>query len=77
MNVTNPVRDAQLQALPTTTTPESLAKAISQLDTTSIPPERRALAMVEHVSRIMVGTLVNRAHAHQLISDRLKSLQPN
>lgn len=76
MTVHNPVREAQLQAIPTTTTPESLAKAIAQLDLSSVPPEKRAMALLDHVSRVMVGTMVNRSDAHSLIAARFRALQP-
>lgn len=55
MKITN----RQADALPSKITTVGLAKAIGQLDLSAIPPEKRRLALTEHLGRIMSETVLD------------------
>lgn len=74
MAVSNPVRDAQRDALPSTATPETLAAAMAALDLANVPAEERAHRVLEQLGRVMVSTLHDRYQAQQITAARLAAL---
>lgn len=65
------IRNPQRDALRSTITDVEFAKAMAALDLTSVPPEKRAAAILDHMAGIMIETVVDRSAAIELASARL------
>lgn len=65
------VINRQKDALATSLSLDDFGKAMSQLDLSSVPPEKKAAAIRDHLMRIMVGTLHDRDKAAEIASARL------
>lgn len=57
------IKNAQKDALKTSMSLPDFGKAMSQLDLSAIPPEKRRAAIMDHLMRIMVGTIHDRSQA--------------
>lgn len=64
------VRNRQAEALTSSITPEELGKAMSQLDLSGVPPHKRALAIRDHLMRIMADTIHDRDVAVEIHASR-------
>jgi predicted DCC family thiol-disulfide oxidoreductase YuxK len=65
------IKNRHADAIPAHITPEQFAKAISQLDLASIPPDKRRLALTEHIGRIMSETVADLDTRRHLQETRL------
>lgn len=57
--MTDIVSNRERDAHPSTITPEEFGRAMARLDLSSVPPHLRPLAIREHMTRIMAGSIVN------------------
>lgn len=64
MKVTNREKDA----LKTSMTLQEFGKAMSALDLTSIPTEKRRAALLDHLARIMMSKIHDRSTAAELMT---------
>ena len=53
------IKNRHADAIPAHISPELFAKAVAQLDLSAIPPEKRRLALTEHIGRIMSETVAD------------------
>jgi len=65
------VKNLQKDALKSSITPEQFGKAMSELDLSDVPEHRKQEAVMDHVAKIMAGTIHDRAVAIDLIGARL------
>ena len=67
MKVTN----RQAEALPSNLTTDELGKAMSQLDLSSVPPNKRQAAVIEHLMRVMADAIHDKAKAQEIHLSRI------
>ena len=54
--------------IPSDITPVELGKAMAELDLSSVPPEKRHLAVMDHLVHIMIGTITDPNKRTELIT---------
>jgi hypothetical protein len=65
------VINRQKDALPASLDLDGFGKAMAQLDLSTVPPEKKAAAIRDHLMRIMVDTLHDRDKAMEIANARL------
>jgi len=63
-------RNRQAEAIPAKISLEDLGKAMSQLDLSSVPPEKTAAAIHDHLTGIMAETILSPTAAFDLAMAR-------
>lgn len=64
------VKNAQKDAHPANLTLDELGQAMSTLDLSSVPPEKRASAVLDHLARIMGETIKDPVVASEIRQSR-------
>jgi len=67
MKISNP----QADALPSTIGVQELGQAMRTLDLAGVPPERRHLAILDHLGAIMARTIQDPSARHALVDTRI------
>lgn len=65
----------QKDALKTSLSLTDFGKAMAQLDLSSVAPEKRRQAIMDHLAKIMIGTIHDRDKAAELAAARLLHLK--
>ena len=68
MKVTN----RQAEALPSNLTTDELGKAMSQLDLSSVPPNKRQAAVMDHLMRVMADAIHDKDKAQEIHLSRIR-----
>lgn len=64
------VNNIQRNALRSTISLPALARAMAQLDLSSVPPEKRRAAVMDHFMRIQAATIFDRNLAEEITASR-------
>ena len=65
------IRNRQRDTLPSNLTTEQLGQAMSQLDLSGVPPEKRPAAIRDHLMRIMADSIHDKQTAFEIHASRL------
>lgn len=65
------VRNREAERLETNTSLPEFGRAMAQLDIKSVPPEKRNQAVMDHLMRVMAGTITDREKAHEIEVSRI------
>lgn len=65
------VKNVQADALPTNLTTVEFGKAMSQLDLSSVPKQRRPKAVMDHMMKIMADSLIDKRKAEEIHISRI------
>lgn len=65
------IRNPERDALPSSLSLPEFGHAMAALDLSSIPPENRHRAVLDHLARVMAGSLRDRALALDIATARL------
>ena len=69
------VKNRQLDGLKSSITPEQFGKAMAELDLSDVPPHRQQEAVMDHVAKVMAGTIHDRDVAVEITAARLLKLK--
>lgn len=65
------IRNPERESLPTTLSLPEFGRAMAALDLSSVPPENRQRAVLDHLARVMIGSLHDRSLAVDIAASRL------
>ena len=59
------ISNRQAEALPSNLTTDELGKAMAQLDLSSVPPNKRQAAVMDHLMRVMADAIHDKDKAQE------------
>jgi hypothetical protein len=65
------VRNREAQRLQTNTNIHDFGRAMAELNLDNVPPEKRSKAVMDHLMRVMAGTITDRKKAHEIEVSRI------
>ena len=65
------ISNRQAEALPSNLTTDELGKAMSQLDLSSVPPNKRQAAVMDHLMRVMADAVHDKQKAQEIHISRI------
>lgn len=65
------VRNREAERLETNTDIHEFGRAMAQLNLDNVPPEKRNQAIMDHLMRVMAGTINDREKAHEIEVSRI------
>jgi len=69
------VKNPQKNALKSSITPQQFGKAMAELDLSAVPEHRKQQAVMDHLAKIMAGTIHDRSVAIEIAASRLMRLK--
>lgn len=69
------VRNRKAEAMPSSITPHQFGRAMAQLDLSTVSPEKRVDALMDHLGAIMAQTVTDPSDSADLHTARLLRLQ--